>query len=184
MDLRSSKEKCQDYNEHIRLQVFIKQTKVHSEPTTSSRTNILEGNDQPITRSQVMERVVQIRKRRKMEKRVEHEIAQKKLERDRKKRRQGYKSESARADKKKKHANDLSAQAMGEKEDEESEAIRKALAKGKSRAWAAAIEVFSRDAQLVVTAESELQEEFENGHGEAEQGKPGRWTSGETDEVA
>lgn len=112
-----------------------------------------------------MERVVQIRKRRKMEKRVEHEIAQKKLERDRKKRRQGYKSESARADKKKKHANDLSAQAMGEKEDEESEAIRKALAKGKSRAWAAAIEVFSRDAQLVVTAESELQEEFENGHG-------------------
>ncbi|KAF9299780.1 hypothetical protein BGZ74_008663 [Mortierella antarctica] len=183
MDLRSSKEKCQDYNEHIRLQVFIKQTKVHSEPTTSSRTNILEGNDQPITRSQVMERVVQIRKRRKMEKRAEHEIAQKKLERDRKKRRQGYKSESARADKKKKHASDLSAQAMGEK-DEESEAIRKALAKGKSRAWAAAIEVFSRDAQLVVTAESELQEEFENGHGEAEQGKPGRWTSGETDEVA
>ncbi|KAG0092624.1 hypothetical protein BGZ93_001580 [Podila epicladia] len=168
MDLCSSKEKRRAYSEHIRLQVLIKQNKVHSESTTSSRTTISEGNDLPITRRQVMERVDQIRKRFIMEKRAEREVAQKKLERDRKKRRQGYKSESVRADKKNKHAGDLSAQAMEEKgEDEESEAIRKALAKGRSRAWAAAIEVFSQDAQLVATAESELQEVFEKSHGES-----------------
>ncbi|KAG0036424.1 hypothetical protein BGZ82_004228 [Podila clonocystis] len=162
MDLRSSKEKRQAYSEHIRLQDLIKQAKVHEgEPSTSSSADV-KGKDQPIARSQVMERVDQIRKRRDLENKAEREIAQKKLEWDLKKRRQGYKSESARADKKKRYASDTAGQAIeGRREEEESEAIRKALAKGKSGAWAAAIEVFMRDAQLVATAESELQEEFE-----------------------
>lgn len=107
-----------------------------------------------------MERVDQIRKRRNMEQRVEREMIQKKLEWDRKKRRQGYKSES-RDKKKKAHEKDPSGQEGGEAEEE---AIRKALARGKSGAWAAAIEVFVQDAQLVATAESELQEELEKQH--------------------
>ncbi|KAG0021059.1 hypothetical protein BGZ81_009109 [Podila clonocystis] len=162
MDLRSSKEKSQAYSEHIRLQDLIKQTKAHEgEPSTSSSTNV-RRKDQPFARSQVMERVDQIRKRHDLEKKAEREIAQKKLQWDLKKRRQGYKSESARANKKKRYASDAAGQAIeGRGKEEESEAIRKALAKGKSGAWAAAIEVFMRDAQLVATAESELQEEFE-----------------------
>ncbi|KAG0333966.1 hypothetical protein BG000_008751 [Podila horticola] len=162
MDLRSSKEKTQAYIEHIRLQNLIKQTKVHEgEPATSSSTDIKE-NGLPITKSQIMERVDQIRKRLNMENKAEREMAQKKLEWDRKKRRQGFKSESARADKKKGHAADPSGQAGGsEGEEEESEAIRRALVRGKSGTWAAAIEVFLRDAQLVATAESELQKDFE-----------------------
>lgn len=162
MDLRSSKEKTQAYIEHIRLQNLIKQTKVHEgEPETSSSTDIKE-NGLPITKSQIMERVDQIRKRLNMENKAEREMAQKKFEWERKKRRQGFKSESARADKKKGHAADPSGQAGGrEGEEEESEAIRRALVSGKSGAWAAAIEVFLRDAQLVATAESELQKDFE-----------------------
>ncbi|KFH68206.1 hypothetical protein MVEG_05025 [Podila verticillata NRRL 6337] len=167
MQLRSSKEKSQAYSEHIRLQDLIKTTKELASEPTHSRTDI-KGNDSSITRSQVMERVNQIRKRRNLEQRVEREMAKKKLEWDRKKRRQGYKSES-RDKKKNAHAQDPSGQEGGEGEEE---AIRKALAKGKSGAWAAAIEVFVRDAQLEVTAESELQEELEEqrrGESEADQ---------------
>lgn len=156
MQLRSSKEKSQAYSEHIRLQDLIKTTKEPASEPTHSSTDI-KGNDSSITMSQVMERVNQIRKRRNLEQKAEREMAQKKLEWDRKKRRQGYKSES-RDKTKKAQAQDPSGQEGGEGEEE---AIRKALAKGKSGAWAAAIEVFVRDAQLKVQAESELQEERE-----------------------